>query len=360
LKTEVNDVRWSPDDTLEIRVPKIRRLYVVGAGASCPYGLPTLKTLSRELCAFLKDDDRERLVGAIYEALGIDLSQSEVSPDFEELLNRLDTTALQYISTLGLSKQIGDRQKAFSIAINGLRELLLQKCHSLANQEGPYDRLVSSLTEDDAVVSFNWDVLLELAFKRNGKGFCYWDNSDGVTVLLKPHGSINWFALLDRELLVVDTGGNWAVFGNHLTYYLLFLRDPLGSRYLGKSMVDHALASVPAIVPPIASKTLAVGGLARDGFVSSGHERAMVRIWTIFGEFVRNATEMVVIGYSLPGTDGASIAILKNFVPDTTFHSTKKLMVVDRDPQVLKRYQRLVHPNAILVSPDFEKFDPGH
>jgi len=52
LKTEVTDVRWNPDDALEIRAPKIRRLYVVGAGASCPYGLPTLKTLSRELCPF--------------------------------------------------------------------------------------------------------------------------------------------------------------------------------------------------------------------------------------------------------------------------------------------------------------------
>jgi hypothetical protein len=130
------DERWNPDAALEIRAPKIRRLYIVGAGASCPYGLPTLKTLSRELCAFLKDDDRERLVGAIYEALAIDLSQSEASPDFEELLNRLDTSALQYISTLGLAKQIEDRQQAFRIAINGLREFLLQKCRSLANQEG--------------------------------------------------------------------------------------------------------------------------------------------------------------------------------------------------------------------------------
>jgi hypothetical protein len=219
--------------------------------------------------------------------------------------------------------------------------------------------LVLSLTKDDAVVSFNWDVLLEVAFKRHGRSFCYWDNTGGTTVVLKPHGSINWYALLDREMLSVDTGGNWAVFGNHLTYYMLFLRDPLGSRDLGKSTVDHALASVPAIVPPMASKTLAVGGLASDGFVSSGHERAMVRIWKVFDEFVRHATEIVVIGYSLPGTDGASIALLKNFAPDSALHSTKRLMIVDRDPEVLKRYQRLVHPKAIRVSPDFEKFDPG-
>ena len=68
----MDDARWHPDDALEIRVPKIRRLYIVGAGASCPYGLPTLETLSRELCAFLKDEDRDRLVEAIYEALGIE------------------------------------------------------------------------------------------------------------------------------------------------------------------------------------------------------------------------------------------------------------------------------------------------
>jgi hypothetical protein len=49
---------------------KIDRLYVVGAGASCPYGLPTLKTLTWELCNFLTG--AIRLSGETLNLIGID------------------------------------------------------------------------------------------------------------------------------------------------------------------------------------------------------------------------------------------------------------------------------------------------
>jgi hypothetical protein len=142
---------------------------------------------------------------------------------------------------------------------------------------------------------------------------------------------------------------------------MLYLKNPLGSRDLGDSneMVRRALSQIPAIVPPIASKQLSVGGEPRDGWVESGHQRAMNRIWTVFAEFIRNAQELVVIGYSLPGTDAASIAVLKQFATDGKMQQSKKLMIVDPSPQVLQRYRRLVHPNATLVCDDFNNFDPA-
>jgi len=124
------------------------------------------------------------------------------------------------------------------------------KCSKVAGRVGPYDRLVRSLGKRDAVVSFNWDVLLELAFRRNAIPYFYWHQSGG-RALLKPHGSINWFALLDREMLSVDVATTtWDVFGHDLTYYLLFLKDPLGSRGLGKSssLVNAALARVAFVL----------------------------------------------------------------------------------------------------------------
>jgi len=226
--------------------------------------------------------------------------------------------------------------------------------------EGPYDRLVRSLTEHDAIVSFNWDILLELAFRRQGRQFSYWD-APSDTVLLKPHGSISWFALLDREMLSIDLSTNWGVFANHLEYYMLYLKDPLGSRDLGRSnvMVQAALSPVPAIIPPTASKLLSVGGEPRDGFVDSGHWRMMNRLWAVFTEFIRNAQEIIVVGYSLPGTDAASIAVLRQFVRDASEQRSKRLMIVDRSPAVLDRYRRLVHPGAALISDNFSNFDPA-
>jgi hypothetical protein len=237
---------------------------------------------------------------------------------------------------------------------------MLEKCAGLARIDGPYDRLVRSITEHDAIVSFNWDILLELAFRRQGRQFSYWDEPSG-TVLLKPHGSISWFALLDREGLEIDMSTNWGVFANSLTYYMLYLKDPLGSHDLGSSnaMVRHVLSQVPAIIPPIASKRLSVGGDPRDGFVENGHWRMMNRIWAVFTEFIRNAQDLVVVGYSLPGTDAASVAVLKQFARNASEQRSKRLMVVDRSPAVLDRYRRLVHPEAALVSDNFSDFDPA-
>lgn len=179
---------------------------------------------------------------------------------------------------------------------------------------------------------------------------------------MKPHGSINWFALLDREMLSVDVGTtNWDVFCNDLTYYLLFLKDPLGSRDLGKSsyFVKAALARVPSIVPPIASKILSVGGMPRDGFVASGHQRAMQLIWKSFQEYVSDATQLVIIGYSLPGTDASSVSVLRTFAPNSTSRRRKRVLIVDKNPACVERYKRLVHPDSKLVWDDFKSFDPA-
>ena len=235
------------------------------------------------------------------------------------------------------------------------------RCSKVSAKVGPYDRLVRSLGKRDAIVSFNWDVLLELAFRRNAIPYSYW-HDPGRNTLLKPHGSINWFALLDRELLLIDIGTtNWDAFGHDLTYYLLFLTDPLGSQDLGKSshFAKIALARVPAIVPPIASKVLSVGGEPRDGFVASGHERAMQLIWKTFQEYVSDATQIVIVGYSLPGKDAPSVSVLRNFAQEPDTRNRKKVLIVDINPAAADRYKRLVHPDSTVICDDFSSFDPA-
>jgi hypothetical protein len=64
----------------------VDRVYIVGAGASVPYGLPTLKTLTWDLCETLNGPERRTFIKAVYEACGVELRGPESSPDFEELL----------------------------------------------------------------------------------------------------------------------------------------------------------------------------------------------------------------------------------------------------------------------------------
>jgi hypothetical protein len=122
---------WDWHDDKKALRGGIKRVYVIGAGASAcdPYGLPTFKTLAQQLCNFLNEPERKILVDAIYECMAVDLSahdhrsistavstsrllqiwlrllacfgigrQSVSGVDFEEMLNRMDPRALQYLS----------------------------------------------------------------------------------------------------------------------------------------------------------------------------------------------------------------------------------------------------------------------
>jgi hypothetical protein len=326
------------------------RLYVLGAGASCAQGLPAMATLTWEICDFLTGNDRSVLERVIVEAFGVRHDPGEPSPNFEELLNRIDSRSLTYLGSSGIDVQNTARMRAIEIALRGLREYIREKCIAVKDELGPYDRFVTSLDKNAIIVSFNWDVLLELALLRAGRHFSYLPdrNLDDQVVLLKPHGSVNWFALLDREMLIVDTSANVDLVGGSLQYYLVYLKDPLGPVDMGSSspFATGALSKVPAIVPPSSVKLLDVGGQTHDGFVDLGHGEAMSAIWNTFYEQVRGVGELVIVGYSLPGTDAASIEVLKEF----SNHSPgRRVSIIDKSEDVLQRYREIVHPDVKLV-----------
>jgi hypothetical protein len=55
----------------------IERVYLVGAGASVHYGLPTLKTLAWELVKSLDPADRNILLTAIRESFGLEMTSAD-------------------------------------------------------------------------------------------------------------------------------------------------------------------------------------------------------------------------------------------------------------------------------------------
>lgn len=341
----------------------IDRIYLIGAGASVPYGLPTLKTLTWDLNESMSPDDRASFSAGVYECFGIPLSKSGAIPDFEELLNRLDPRALLYLEDLGLSGPKSFRRKVAELALSGLRTFIRDACIRVSEKQGPFDILVRSLNEKNLLVSFNWDVLLECALLRAGREFAYLpsEHASKAVLLLKPHGSINWFALLDREMLMVAGDSNLGVVGHDLSNYMLYVKEPLSPIRFGNSspVVQQVLSRVPAIVPPVASKLLSVGGVPRDGFVEAGHARAMKATWRHFAAALDQASELIAIGYSLPGTDAASIEVLKRFGASTNTQRSKRVLLVEPQDAVAERYRSVLRVNTEIVCRDFSNFDPG-
>lgn len=280
-----------------------KRVYILGAGASCALGLPAMNSLTWELCKFLPKDRRLTLENVVFEIFGSRERRGDPSPNFEELLNYLDPRSFTYLEECGIDRSTVSRAQAIEIVLQGLREYIRDKCALVRNDLEPYDRFVASLEPDTTIVSFNWDVLLELSILKAGKSFKYLPrhNSSPYLVILKPHGSINWFALLDRELLMIDTASNVNVFGSSIEYYLLYLKDPLGPLEMDSSspFAKSSISKVPAIVPPSSAKLLDVGGQTRDGFVDHGHRQALREVWKEFYDCVKGSDEIVIAGYSL-------------------------------------------------------------
>jgi hypothetical protein len=110
--------------------------------------------------------------------------------------------------------------------------------------------LVRKLRPSDLLVTFNWDVLVECALLRAGREFTYMPSKDcpNAVTVLKPYGSINWFALLDREMLEITSDSNLSVVGDHLANYLLYVRQPLSDIDFGNSSaaVRLSISRVPA------------------------------------------------------------------------------------------------------------------
>ena len=293
----------------------------------------------------------------VFEIFGFREDRGDPSPDFELLLNYLDPRSLTYLE--GCVNDLSNifRVKAIDIVLAGLRAFIHRRCESVQNDLKPYDRFVASLEHDSTIVTFNWDILLELSMQKAKKPFRYWPSDNGsYTLVLKPHGSINWFALLDRELLRIDTNSNVGVWGSSLRYYLLYLRDPLGRGEMGESSpwAKGAISRVPAIVPPSSGKLLDVGEEPRDGWVNRGHQAALHIVWEEFYNRVKAADELVVVGYSLPGSDAASIEVLKAFQDSS---KEQWISIIDKNREVAVRYREIVHPNSILVGSDFKGFD---
>lgn len=335
----------------------IDRVYIIGAGASVHYGLPTLKTLAQALLKSLPDPDRDTLRSAIRESFPNE-GAADLNVDYEELLNRLNPEALAYLELAGVSPPDSPRRRAASLALRGLHNYVLAECTRAADQTGPLDALVKLVDARSVIVSFNWDVLLELAVLRANRRYSYLPQRLGENgvLLLKPHGSINWFALLDREMLVISASSNLRLVGPRIDCYLCYKVSPLDPVDFSKTSVQYALSRTPAIVPPSASRFLDVGGFPRDGFVAHGHDLTMQATWLTVAQAIDQAQQLVVIGYSLPGTDGAMIELLKFLSRSAT--KKREVLVVNTDPSVVQRYRAILDVEAKQIGTDFADFDP--
>ena len=184
-----------------------------------------------------------------------------------------------------------------------------------------------SLRPGDTIITFNWDLTLERQLEdyQRDPGFLYTYSSHRESAqfsLLKPHGSIDWFARKAVRKLV--SRSQVGVLDKSLCFYPRFNR----------AEVPELAEVPPVIVPPIAAKEFGFNFLERT--------------WRFAYWAVSQATDLHIIGYSLPREDQFARLVFRRAIRNNILRASKrkkprvKVRVVNPDPATEGTFSRLV------------------
>jgi hypothetical protein len=214
----------------------------------------------------------------------------------------------------------------------------------------PYRRLVDLLhtfrqaNSSVAIITFNYDVALELALHYNHVEFSY--SLDGkqpprdVIPLLKLHGSINWGATnLRSDAPISECPIGWL---DNSEYYLSCVgrstaASPNHSLHVGSRFFNYLrergykdVREAPVIVPP--------------GMYKTEYQNSLAQVWKAAARELADAEYIYVAGYSLPATD----FFFHNLYALGTVGSTilRRFTVIDTSKEIETRFKSLLGPAA--------------
>jgi len=154
--------------------------------------------------------------------------------------------------------------------------IFTDKASGKDTQRPELEALMGFVREGDTVVTFNWDLTIENALEKSER-FDFWYSPTTEILLLKPHGSIDWFLRgeLPREVARRDV----KKIDDELCVYPEFT--------LAKYQKLKKIA--PVIVPPVFQKDFG--------------RRFFKETWRRTYRKIAAANDLFFIGYSLPKED---------------------------------------------------------
>jgi hypothetical protein len=155
------------------------------------------------------------------------------------------------------------------------------------------DRIQGNL--DTSVITFNYDILLEMGLLGTGVGVDYEiakeEAKSEKLPILKLHGSLNWTTDLENDEIIPWFVSNYAERIDRLN--LMHHRSvsvPIGEQlHKMPTPTGRKIDGKPVIVPPSWNK--------------SDHHRTISKVWTRAAKELSDASSIYIIGYSLPETD---------------------------------------------------------
>lgn len=310
----------------------VQRVFLLGAGASKSWGLPlTNELFPLALKGVPKREDRKLIRDFIRYQYPHFHRRWNNYPPFEEFLSLVDV----YLDFADVIK----RGHSFSIEdVARIRKELLLAIPAVlhgARAKAAHSnvrKFAGLLRAGDAVVTFNWDLLVEEALDDLGNNWEYSLREDAISIL-KPHGSLDWFDRKDVATIKEE---------------LLFPLNKKHKRILvfRRFRAPKIPPVVPVILPPVINKKI--------------EYKELQAVWRDAWLALRHAAEIYVVGYSLPPEDmHARFTIRSAIRGNEKFESHKlRIAVVNPDRNVYLRFARLVEGSVKYYESGLQGISP--
>ena len=303
-------------------------VYVVGAGFSAGLGYPLTKDLLDQVRKRLDQSAQQRLDKVIrFHHPAFDPANAASFPNIEQLLTELSVNLELFDASRPIEGNF--KRRALEASKDSLLWTMAQWFHDLyaAAQSRRWLAAFRERVNADnaAIVSFNWDLVLDhLLFESGIDASCYGleDKLGLGPLLLKPHGSLNWYN--SRDVKHVAKSQRVAIFddqrpGERVEAFRSPrpIRSKVGKRYN------------PLLVPPT--------------YLKDFKRPIFQRLWNNCTNVLSTPKTLIFLGYSLPSAD-----LHAQFIFRCGFHNQFE----GRLKPTRGRFKPTGPANVVIVNPD--------
>ncbi len=327
-----------------------RRVWIFGAGVSASCGIAVAKDILREAVSRLAQHDSHnaeqihKLLKYLYPAFQKSILNY---PNIEDFLNLLEMAKL-FNSEEFIKSNLWPRKKLEEVAgltLKAVTDYIWERMQHHKDLDAMRSFIRQHVRPNDTFITFNWDLTLERALWDDPDELAFWytyppDSDEPSVTLLKPHGSIDWFekaAFPKRKL----KPGTVQSLDDKVSVFTKFNFADLPKMAQG----------TPIIVPPVSTKEFSY-------FV-------LKRTWRHVYRAVSNATDISIVGYSLPKEDQFARLVIGRALRSNRLKVERKeklplrVVVVNPDESVETTFRRLLGSaigNFTFYQANFESF----
>jgi len=309
------------------------RIFFLGAGFSAGAGIPLTDTLLPE-AARLFSCEANGLFQRVCDyanQVDVDLMGAPNAEDFARLCTHLEFIELREHAGGERWSEDGSREKlalkfflSKAIALNTPEDDSIPDC---------YLKFARSLTFDDIIVTFNWDLLLEKAIKKSGGEYCY-NYEEGKIHIVKLHGSINWINNEPRAMNRRKLDFNYRPLGfkDGLMKNEVYSSDDLHQKHhweTARSLIDQVK---PLIVLP--------------GYGKAFDVRLLSILWYRLEFLNIRSGGVSIIGLNV-SEDDFIVESLFRYLFRGVFSNDRIINIINPDPSVNSRFREFSDDNNI-------------